>query len=153
MIRHVIRLAAGLTLSWVLVSCDQPTDGRDLLFYGECIGNEENECVALELEGTDLSPYVTRDPILSSQDFLGVEVFEDPSSDQYGIGIQMNERGTRRFGEATTRLRGKSIYIVLDRRLVTAPVVREPILGGKGQILVGSEQEARQLVSDIRDRL
>lgn len=153
MIRNVVKFAAGLAMSWVLVSCDQSTDGRDLLFYGECIGGGENECVTLELEGTDLSPYVAHDPILSSRDFAGVEIFEDPASGQYGISIQMNEGGTRRFGEATTRLRGKFIYIVLDRRLVTAPVVREPILGGKGQILVGSEQEARQLVSDISGRL
>ena len=153
MIRHVVKFIAGLSVSWALVSCDQPTDGHDLLFYGECVGNEENECVTLELEGTDLSPHVTRNPILSSQDFLSVEIFEDPSSDQYGINIQMNERGTRRFGEATTSLRGKSIYITHGGQLVTASVVREPILGGKGQILVGSEQEARQLVADIRDRL
>ncbi len=153
MIRHVVKFVAGLSISWVLVSCDQPTGGRDLLFYGECVGDEENECVTLELEGTDLSPYVVRDPILSSQDFLSVEIFEDPSSGRYGISIQMNERGTRRFGEATTRLRGKSIYIIQGQRLVTAPVVREPILGGKGQILVGSEQETRQLFSDISDHL
>ena len=153
MIRHVVKFVAGLSISWVLVSCDQPTEGHDLLFYGECVGSEENECVTLELKGTDLSPHVTRDPILSSQDFLSVEVFEDPSSGEYGIRIQMNERGTGRFGEATVSLRGKFIYITHEGQLVTASVVREPILGGKGQILVGSEQEARQLVSDISGRL
>ena len=42
--------------------------------------------------------------------------------------------GARKFAEATRENVGKPFAIVLDNKVISAPVIREPILGGSGQI-------------------
>ena len=43
-------------------------------------------------------------------------------------------RRPQRFAQATQENVGKPFAIVLDNEVITAPVIREPILGGSGQI-------------------
>ena len=45
--------------------------------------------------------------------------------------------GAKRFGDATRENVGKPFAIVLDNKVISAPVIREPILGGSG-IISGS---------------
>jgi protein-export membrane protein SecD len=42
--------------------------------------------------------------------------------------------GTRRFADVSTANTGKRFAIVLDDKVISAPVIREPITGGRGQI-------------------
>jgi len=48
--------------------------------------------------------------------------------------FRFNGRGTRRFAHITAENVGRSFAIVLDGKVVSAPVIREPITGGSGQI-------------------
>jgi preprotein translocase subunit SecD len=48
--------------------------------------------------------------------------------------FRFNGRGTRRFAHVTAENIGKPFAIVLDDKVVSAPVIREPISGGSGQI-------------------
>jgi preprotein translocase subunit SecD len=48
--------------------------------------------------------------------------------------FRFNGRGTRRFAHVTEENVGKPFAIVLDGKVVSAPVIREPITGGSGQI-------------------
>ncbi|MET0544958.1 MAG: protein translocase subunit SecD, partial [Caulobacterales bacterium] len=60
-----------------------------------------------------------------------------PSFDQFGepvVSFRFNGRGARLFGNATQTNVGKRFAIVLDNKVLSAPVIREPILGGSGQI-------------------
>jgi preprotein translocase subunit SecD len=60
-----------------------------------------------------------------------------PSFDQYGkpvVSFRFNGQGARRFGEATQQNVGKRFAIVLDNKVISAPVINEPITGGSGQI-------------------
>jgi preprotein translocase subunit SecD len=50
------------------------------------------------------------------------------------VNFRFNSSGARRFAEATQQNVGKPFAIVLDNQVVSAPVIREPILGGSGQI-------------------
>ena len=52
--------------------------------------------------------------------------------------------GSRRFGEATTENVGKPFAIVLDNQVISAPNIREPILGGSGIITGGFTTQAAQ---------
>ena len=57
--------------------------------------------------------------------------------DQYGnpvVSITFDSRGTRKFGDMTKENVGRRMAIVLDGNVYSAPVLREPILGGKAQI-------------------
>ncbi|WP_375159664.1 preprotein translocase subunit SecD [Bradyrhizobium sp. RDT46] len=48
--------------------------------------------------------------------------------------FRFNGRGTRRFAHITSENVGKPFAIVLDDKVISAPVIREPITGGSGQI-------------------
>lgn len=50
------------------------------------------------------------------------------------VSFRFDSVGGRRFGDATTQNVGKRLAIVLDNQVISAPVIREPILGGNGII-------------------
>lgn len=50
------------------------------------------------------------------------------------IDIKFNTAGARRFGRATQENVGKPFAIILDDKVLSAPNINEPILGGNAQI-------------------
>jgi preprotein translocase subunit SecD len=50
------------------------------------------------------------------------------------VSLSFTEEGTRKFADLTARRVGKPVYILLDRQLVQAPIVSEPITTGQAQI-------------------
>ncbi len=48
--------------------------------------------------------------------------------------FRFNGRGARRFAHVTEENVGRALAIVLDDKVISAPVIREPITGGSGQI-------------------
>ncbi|MEQ8397141.1 protein translocase subunit SecD [Thalassobaculum sp.] len=67
------------------------------------------------------------------------------------VSFRFDSIGGRRFGQATTENVGRPFAIVLDDKVISAPVIREPILGGTG-IISGSfsVQEAQDLALLLR---
>lgn len=51
-----------------------------------------------------------------------------------GIDITFDTAGARRFGRVTQDNVGKPFAIILDNRVLSAPNINEPILGGRAQI-------------------
>jgi preprotein translocase subunit SecD len=67
------------------------------------------------------------------------------------VSFRFNSNGARRFGQISTENVGKPFAIVLDGKVISAPVIREPILGGSGQISGSfSVQEANDLSIQLR---
>lgn len=50
------------------------------------------------------------------------------------VSFKFDAVGARRFGDASSQNVGKRLAIVLDNQVISAPVIREPILGGTGII-------------------
>lgn len=50
------------------------------------------------------------------------------------VNFRFNNMGARKFGEITKENTGKPFAIVLDKHVITAPRINEPILGGSGMI-------------------
>jgi len=50
------------------------------------------------------------------------------------VSFRFDSQGGKRFGEATRTNVGRLFAIVLDGKVISAPVIREPILGGSGVI-------------------
>jgi preprotein translocase subunit SecD len=50
------------------------------------------------------------------------------------VSFRFNTIGAQKFGRATTENVGKRFAIVLDKEVISAPVIREAILGGSGII-------------------
>ncbi len=60
-----------------------------------------------------------------------------PGVDEYGnpvVDIEFNPEGAKLFAEVTSRSVGKPVAILLDKKIISAPNVREPIPSGKAQI-------------------
>jgi preprotein translocase subunit SecD len=53
---------------------------------------------------------------------------------QWVVTFRFNGKGAQRFGDATTQNVGKRFAIVLDNKILSAPTINEPILGGSGEI-------------------
>ena len=77
-----------------------------------------------------------------------------PSFDQTGqpvVTFRFNSQGSRRFCKISTENVSKPFAIVLDDEVISAPVIREPICGGSGQISGGfSVQDANDLAILLR---
>ena len=58
----------------------------------------------------------------------------DQRTNEPVVSFRFDSVGARRFGNVTKTNVGKPFAIVLDGKVISAPVIREPILGGSGQI-------------------
>lgn len=67
------------------------------------------------------------------------------------IDFELTSEAADTFAEATQRLQGKQLAIVLDRRVQSAPTVQSPITDGNGRITGNfTEQEAKDLALVLR---
>src|SRR5262249_19608022 len=53
---------------------------------------------------------------------------------QWVVTFRFDSVGAREFGDVTKENVGRRFAIVLDKQIISAPVIREPILGGSGEI-------------------
>jgi protein-export membrane protein SecD len=94
--------------------------------------------------------YVVRKRIMVGGDML-VDAQATFQDNQPVVSFKFDAVGARRFGDATRDNVGKPFAIVLDRSVISAPVIREPIPGGSG-IISGSftVQSASELALLLR---
>ncbi len=59
---------------------------------------------------------------------------QDGRTGEWVVNFTFDGTGTRRFADITRANVGRPFAIVLDEKVITAPVIREPITGGRGQI-------------------
>ncbi|MEM1376509.1 MAG: protein translocase subunit SecDF [Pseudomonadota bacterium] len=93
--------------------------------------------------GTEVA-FSTEDPpipyLLETREIVSGENLEDAQAgfDQVTsepiVTFRFDGTGAQRFGRATQENVGRRFAIVLDDAVISAPVIREPILGGSGQI-------------------
>ena len=58
----------------------------------------------------------------------------NPQTGEWVVNFTFNSIGARRFGDITRANVNHRFAIVLDGKVISAPVIREPITGGRGQI-------------------
>jgi preprotein translocase subunit SecD len=73
-------------------------------------------------------------PIVSGEDLVDAQPGFDSRTNEPIISFRFNQSGARKFGNYTKDHVGAPFAIVLDNKVLSAPVIREPILGGSGQI-------------------
>ncbi|MCJ7535671.1 MAG: protein translocase subunit SecD [Anaerolineales bacterium] len=71
--------------------------------------------------------------IMTGDTIENVQVSRDPSG-QYVIQFRLNSEGAQIFADYTTQHVGEYLGIVLDKTVISAPVVNEPIKEGEGVI-------------------
>lgn len=78
--------------------------------------------------------YVVKKRVILSGDMLDDAQAAFNQHGQPIVDFAFNNLGAKLFGEATKRNSGKRLAIILDGKIVSAPVINEPILGGRGNI-------------------
>lgn len=79
--------------------------------------------------------YLLREtPVVQGDDLTDAQPGFDHRTNEPIISFRFNNSGARKFGNFTKENVGKPFAIVLDDKVLSAPVIREPILGGSGQI-------------------
>jgi len=67
-------------------------------------------------------------------DLTDARAGQNPQTGEWVVNFTFNSAGARRFADVTRAEVGHPFAIVLDEKVVSAPVIREPITGGRGQI-------------------
>jgi preprotein translocase subunit SecD len=79
--------------------------------------------------------YLLREtPVVQGDDLADAQPAFDHRTNEPIITFRFNQSGARKFGNFTKENVGRPFAIVLDDKVLSAPVIREPILGGSGQI-------------------
>jgi len=90
------------------------------------------------LSAADGTPYLVEKQVTMSGDSL---VDSQPGIDQATkqpiVSFRFNDAGARQFARITAQNVGRPMAIVVDNLVLAAPVIREPITGGSGQISGG----------------
>jgi preprotein translocase subunit SecD len=81
------------------------------------------------------TPYVIKKQVLvSGADLTDAQPGFDQRTGEPIVSFRFNTSGSRKFAQATSENVGQPFAIVLDNEVISAPVIREPITGGSGQI-------------------
>ncbi|MBV6487633.1 MAG: protein translocase subunit SecD [Pseudorhodoplanes sp.] len=97
-------------------------------------------------------PYlIEKRVVVSGEDLTDAQPGFDQRTSEPIVTFRFNSNGARRFAQATQENVGRPFAIVLDNEVISAPVIREPILGGSGQISGGfTVQQANDLAILLR---
>ncbi len=85
------------------------------------------------LDGSDES-IVSKRIILSGDNLIDAQPRMDSESNQTVVTFNLDRVGAKKFARATTTGVGKKLAIILDGKIISAPNIVEPIVGGSGQI-------------------
>jgi len=77
---------------------------------------------------------VRRNAPVTGESLVGAAQGFDQQTNQAIVTFRFDSGGARRFAELSRENVGRRFAIVLDNRVISAPVIREAILGGSGQI-------------------
>ncbi|WP_137134585.1 protein translocase subunit SecDF [Rhizobium sp. FKY42] len=80
-------------------------------------------------------PYlVERRALVSGENLVDAQASFNQQNNEPVVTFRFDSRGAQRFAQATQQNVGRPFAIVLDDQVISAPVIREPIVGGSGQI-------------------
>lgn len=87
---------------------------------------------------------------LSGKDLSRATLSTNSTNGEWVVDLEFNDAGTKKFADLTTKLVGKPMAIFFNGEMQSAPVIREPIIGGRAQISGGENgfqyEEAKKMV-------
>ena len=137
-IKRLLGSTAKMTFRLVAPEGSQADAETELLPYAE--RGHETERIAvrkhIEVDGANLTK---------------ANAGQDSRTGEWVVHFGLDRVGAKRFGEVSTRHVGEPFAIALDGKVISAPVIREPIIGGQGQISGNfSVQDANDLAVLLR---
>ena len=88
----------------------------------------------LKFENDESEALVSKRIILSGENLLDAQPQMNNQTNETVVSFTLDRVGAKRFGKATSTGVGKQLAIILDGKIVSAPVIRDAIVSGNGQI-------------------
>ena len=102
-------------------------------------------------EGRFTEYLVQRRIMVSGEMLVSAQATVSQQTNEWVVSFRFDSVGAKRFADVTSANVNRPFAIVLDGKVVSAPVIREPILGGSGQISGRfTPQEANDLALLLR---
>jgi SecD/SecF fusion protein len=120
-IKRLLGSTAKMTFRLVAPEGSQADAETDLLPYAESGHRTDSLAVRrhVEVDGANLT---------------SASAGQDSRRGEWVVNFALDRLGAKRFADVSTQHVGEPFAIVLDNKVISAPVIREPILGGQGQI-------------------
>tara|TARA_E500000331_G_scaffold135656_1_gene132486 strand:- start:1192 stop:2742 length:1551 start_codon:yes stop_codon:yes gene_type:complete len=116
-IKSLLGKTANLTFQFI-------TDSKEESFGTEKLSFEDGSEVAI----------VSKRIIINGDNLVDAGVRVEDTSSETVVTFNLDRVGSKKFGKATSKGIGKRLAIVLDNQILSAPIIREAIVGGAGQI-------------------
>ena len=116
-VKNLLGKTANLTFRFIIQGSEETFGSEKLIFED---GSEE--------------AIVSKRIILSGDNLIDANPSVDSQSSETVVNFSLDRVGAKRFGKATTTGIGKRLAIVLDGKIISAPVIRDAIVSGSGQI-------------------
>ncbi len=89
---------------------------------------------SLEFEDSDVKLNISKRIILSGERLINAKPGVDNRTNEPIVSVTFDRVGSKKFGITTSENVGKKFAIVLDNKIISAPIIQEPIVGGTAQI-------------------
>jgi preprotein translocase subunit SecD len=90
--------------------------------------------VLMSAQAPKVPEVIKKQVLVSGGELTDAQPGFDQRSGEPIVSFKFNTSGSRKFAQATVDNVGQRFAIVLDNEVISAPVIREPITGGSGQI-------------------
>lgn len=160
--RFVARIAVLAAVATLLAGCSSTATGATSS-PGKPL---QLRLVISSVEGTCSAPALTSDGPASACDRAGTTTYElakslgvvTPTSvtlpsDQgstNSVTLELNEADTTTFGDVSREAIDKHLAIVLDGRVLSAPLVKESLTTSEMTLAFGTASEAKQVAAELR---
>jgi len=88
----------------------------------------------LSYEDSDGQLNISKRILLSGDNLITAKPSFDNQNNQTLVNFSLDRVGSKKFARATTNNVGRRLAIILDNKIISAPTIQEPILGGSGVI-------------------
>ncbi len=116
-IKSLLGKTANLTFQYITSKSEESFGTQKLMFED---GSEE--------------AVVSKRIVLSGDNLIDAKPTMNSQTNETVVSFTLDRVGAKKFGKATGTGVGKRLAIILDGKIISAPQVREPIIGGSGQI-------------------
>lgn len=94
---------------------------------------------------------IHRETELTGDYIQDARVAIDPQFNRPYVSLNFDARGADMFAQTTTENVGKRFAIMMDDEVNSAPVINEPITGGRAQITLGQMQSFAEIQQEAQD--
>ena len=103
-----------------------------------------------KVAGSEREVYIRSQAVLSTAHIASAQVTESPYAGTHQIEITFTKDGASIFAEVTRNNIDKPLAIIVEGEVISAPVIRTEIAGGKA-VISGSftQEEAQRIASGI----